>query len=146
MELKCQLNGEILTLDPSPVTNGKSVLVPLHAFCAAVGAEAKHVDGGPLAVCRDDLCIPLEGSGETLTQNIGDVLYAPLEAFGGPLGLTWSVSGSLLSVDADARSEVGLGVGDSPPAFTLPDLYSGEPVSVADYRGRKTVFYMWASW
>jgi hypothetical protein len=33
-----------------------------------------------------------------------------------------------------------------PPAFELPDLYTGELVSSASFVGRKTFFYMWASW
>ena len=41
---------------------------------------------------------------------------------------------------------VGLGIGHTPPAFTLPDLYSGELISLSDFRGKKTVFFMWASW
>lgn len=41
---------------------------------------------------------------------------------------------------------VGLGIGHAPPAFTLPDLYSGELVSLSDFRGKKTAFFMWASW
>ena len=41
---------------------------------------------------------------------------------------------------------VGLGIGHAPPAFTLPDLYSGEMISSSDFRGKKTAFFMWASW
>ena len=40
----------------------------------------------------------------------------------------------------------GLGFGETPPAFTLPDLYTGDPIASSDFLGRKVVFYMWASW
>ena len=43
-------------------------------------------------------------------------------------------------------SDVGLSIGHAPPAFTLPDLYSGEMISSSDFLGKKTVFFMWASW
>ena len=43
-------------------------------------------------------------------------------------------------------NDVGLSIGHAPPAFTLPDLYSGELVSLSDFRGKKTAFFMWASW
>ena len=44
-------------------------------------------------------------------------------------------------------SDVGLlSIGHTPPAFTLPDLYSGEMISSSDFRGKKTAFFMWASW
>lgn len=29
--------------------------------------------------------------------------------------------------------------------FTLPDL-DGQPVSITEYRGKKTLIIMWASW
>ena len=51
-----------------------------------------------------------------------------------------------LHVTSGAGDPVGLGIGARPPDFTLPDLYTGELVSLSDYRGRKAVFYMWASW
>ncbi len=36
-------------------------------------------------------------------------------------------------------------VGEQSPDFTLPDL-DGNPVSLSDYRGRKVILYVWASW
>ena len=43
-------------------------------------------------------------------------------------------------------NDIGLGIGQVPPAFILPDLYSGEQVSLSDFLGKKTAFFMWASW
>ena len=36
-------------------------------------------------------------------------------------------------------------VGDEAPNFTLPSL-NGEEVRLSDYRGKKLVLFMWASW
>ena len=36
-------------------------------------------------------------------------------------------------------------VGDEAPDFTLPSLDGGE-VRLSDYRGKKLVLFMWASW
>ena len=36
-------------------------------------------------------------------------------------------------------------VGDKVPDFTLPSL-DGHSVSLSDYRGRRVVLFMWASW
>ena len=36
-------------------------------------------------------------------------------------------------------------VGEKAPDFTLPSL-SGEEVRLSDYRGKKLVLFMWASW
>jgi hypothetical protein len=144
--LKLYLDGRQMTLTPAPRLQHGEVLVPLHAFCKAVGAEAKALDGGgQLAVCKGDLCIPLN-TGKTETVAIDGVVYAPLTAFGEPLGLRWQAEGDILRVTSGAGGQTGLGIGARPPDFTLPDLYTGEPVSLSDYRGRKAVFYMWASW
>lgn len=43
-------------------------------------------------------------------------------------------------------NDVGLSIGHVPPAFTLPDLYTGEMISSSDFLGKKTAFFMWASW
>ena len=36
-------------------------------------------------------------------------------------------------------------VGGPAPEFTLPDL-DGQQVSLSDYRGKRVVLFMWASW
>ena len=36
-------------------------------------------------------------------------------------------------------------VGDEAPDFELRSL-DGRPVKLSDYRGKKTVLFMWASW
>ena len=40
---------------------------------------------------------------------------------------------------------MSLRVGDPAPEFTLPDL-SGGLCSSSSFRGKKAVFYVWASW
>jgi hypothetical protein len=145
--LKLYLDGRQMTLTPAPRLQHGEVLVPLHAFSKVVGAEAKTLPGSEqLAVCKGDLCIPLKGAE---TVSIDEVTYTPLTAFGEPLGLRWRTEADALRVTSEtsgAGGRTGLGIGDRPPDFTLPDLYTGEPVSLSDYRGRKAVFYMWASW
>lgn len=142
LALKLDGSGDALTAQQ----RNDDILVPLNAFCDLIGAEAKEVDGGMLAVCRDDLCIPLNVSGDRDTMTVDDILFGRLGAFGEPLGLSWRVADGVLSVSAGNGIATGLGIGQTPPAFTLSDLYTGEPVSSHDYRGKKTAFYMWASW
>ena len=141
--LKLVLDGRHAALASAARFDKGRVLVPIRAFCEAVGAEAKVLDGGgPLAVCRGDLCIPLDGD----TVSVNGEIFAPLTAFGEPLGLRWEVEGDALRVTSAQAVRTGLGIGSRPPDFTLPDLTTGESVSLGDYRGRKAVFYMWASW
>ena len=136
------LDGRLTVLTPGPRFDKERVLVPLRAFSEAVGAEVKALDGnGRLAVCKGDLCIPLDA-----VLSFDGEAFAPLATFGEGLGLKWEVDGDALRVTSENGVQIGLGIGNRPPDFTLPDLYSGEPVSLGDYRGKKTVFYMWASW
>lgn len=140
-----------VSIDGRPVLvqmkrQGGQIYVDLKAFCELVNAEAKRLeDNGPLAVCRDDLCIPLNTNGGHDTLDVDGVLFGRLGAFAEPLGLTWSMDGDGLRVKTEQLVS-GLGIGHVPPAFTLPDIYTGESVALSDYRGKKTVFYMWASW
>ena len=43
-------------------------------------------------------------------------------------------------------NDIGLSIGQVPPAFILPDLFTGEMISSSDFLGKKTAFFMWASW
>jgi hypothetical protein len=44
-------------------------------------------------------------------------------------------------------SDIGKsGVGSRPLEFTLPEVGSGVLRSAADFIGRPTILYMWASW
>ena len=55
-----------------------------------------------------------------------------------------SGEGSVKTLEPELN-DVGLSIGHA-PAFILPDLYTGELVSLSDFRGQKTAFFMWASW
>ena len=103
----------------------------------------KELNGGQLAVCKGDLCIPLL---QEETTTIEEEIYAPLAGMGEALGLSWSLEGKKLRVSAAFKGQAGLGIGQVPPAFTLPDLYTNESAASGSFQGKKTVFYMWASW
>lgn len=143
---KFYIDDRPVSLTPAPRLKNGEVLVPLQAFSEAVGAEVKTLDGsGRLAICKGDLCIPLDVSGANAVS-IGGVIYAPLAVFAGSLGLRWQMEDDALQVTSSAIDHIGLGVGDYPPNFTLPDLYTGELVSLRDYRGKKAIFFIWATW
>lgn len=48
-------------------------------------------------------------------------------------------------VYAPVRAE-SFSVGDPFPGVILPNLGSGEPSSVNDWRGQKLILHIWASW
>lgn len=121
------------------------VLAPVAVLCDALGAEYKRLDGlDHPAVCRGDLCIPLDAVTED-TRDVDGLVHVWVDSISDPLGLSVTVDEREVTVMTTQPKE-GLGAGDRPPAFTLPDLFTGETVSTSDYAGRKTVYYMWASW
>ena len=140
--LALELDNYSLALQPAARQDGEVVWVPADAFARAVAAECKEVDG-QWAMCRGDLCILLAASE---VQVLHEVRFVRIDACAAPLDLRWSVEGGVLSVLQGRQDESRLGIGQVPPVFELPDLFSGALVSSASFRGRKTFFYMWASW
>lgn len=49
-------------------------------------------------------------------------------------------------MSASTQGSVRPSGGGPAPAFTVPNLYGGAPVSLAAYRGRPVVVSFWASW
>ena len=58
---------------------------------------------------------------------------------------------ALLAVTTTAAHAQGLPpsgfeVGEPFPAIAFPSLDDGQPYSLADFQGRKTILHIWASW
>jgi hypothetical protein len=140
-KLEVYLDGQALALGPAAGQINGETWVPLHGFSRAVGAEVKEVGGG-LAVCREELCIPLAPEDQRVQEGQP---YVRLAAIGSPLDLEWTLAPGRLRVRS-AGQAIGLGIGEVPPSFALPDLFTGEMVSSSAFRGKKAVFYLWASW
>ena len=137
-------------IDGSPLepgyVDGDRILVPLESFCQAVGAKIKMLDGlDSAAVCRGDLCIQLNAGEAVDTKHIERIEYVYVDLLKDALNLHIQQAGEVTMI-ATTEAKRGLNPGDMPPEFTLPDLYSGDPVTSSTFLGRKTVFYMWASW
>lgn len=144
--IELTLDGIAHDLSPRARREGESAWVPLDAFCDAVGAVSKQVEGS-LAVCDvegGDVCVLLP-SGEV--RHVDGVAFARLDAFAEALGLSAFVSDGVLAVRRHAvDAAVGLAIGDRPPPFTLPEVGSGALVSSDVVLGKPAIFYMWASW
>lgn len=141
--LELRLDGRPVAMETAVRLVDEEVCVPLEAFCRLVGAKVEVVNGEQLTVCKGDLCVPIQAE-EGVT--IEGITYAPLDGFGEALGLSWVLTGDVLSVRSSVEDQIGLSIGQFPPEVSLPDLYTGERVSAAAYRGKKAIFYMWASW
>jgi hypothetical protein len=140
------LTVEGVPVDGSVLEDENKVLVPLDRFCEVVRAEVKVLDGLPYpAVCKGDLCIPLNAADVADTVLVSGKTLVYLDALTEPLSLRVQTYTDRIEVKM-VDSTSGLGPGQKPPVITLPDLFTGESISSSDYLGRKVVFYMWASW
>jgi peroxiredoxin len=54
--------------------------------------------------------------------------------------LGWVLAAPVLAQDYAPK------VGERHPAFTLPDIRTGKPVALADFRGKKVLLIQFASW
>ncbi len=98
------------------------------AFEAGTGWQIK-----PEGACKADVCVPL-GSGPFdvlgVAQKLGMAVVHDEE-----LGL-WSVGPETLGGRALSSAEA--------PELVLPDVLTGEPVSLSSLRGQKVVIASWA--
>ena len=141
--LELRLDGRPVAMETAVRLVDEEACVPLKAFCRLVGAKVEEVNGGQLTVCKGDLCVPIQAEE---VKTFEGVIYAPLDGFGEALGLSWGLAENVLKVRISVECQIGLSIGQLPPEVALPDLYTGERVSPAAYRGKKAIFYMWASW
>lgn len=139
------IDGVDVSSDLQPRRTEAGIEIPLEVFADAIHADVKELgDGGNIALCRDDLCVPIDAG---LRRLIDGHEYVPLEVFGKAFGLLWTSTEKEIRVNTNgSRNSEGLGMGQIAPGFTLPDMYTGEPVSSDTFRRRKSVFFMWASW
>lgn len=138
--LSLRIDDSPINMSPSAVESENDVLVPVVEFASAVGAEVK-VENGRRILCREDLCIPIDSLGNEI-RNVEGTDFVSLSAF----GLTWRLKDGELYIRTGSADAHGLNVGQRPPVFTLPDIDTGIPVSSESFQGRKTAFFMWASW
>jgi len=135
--VRLTLNGREVDLSPEPILRDGVVLVPLEPLSRQIGAEVEHLkDEGKVAVCKGDVCVPLR-----IGDEIGDVTFINGAAYG-PLSAFMALTEGAPKVSA----KVGRGMNDLAYDFTLPDITTGQMVSLRDFRGVKTLVFCWASW
>ena len=101
------------------------------AFELATGWKIK-----PEGACKGDVCVPLDrsaGAGFNLvatTERLGMAIVADTEA------ALWSIGPASLGGRSLTTAEA--------PELTLPDVITGEDVSLSSFRGQKVVIASWA--
>ena len=115
------------------------------------GSELERVNGftlKPEGACLDDLCVPVSAEGaDPVIADVGGDTWFSLTAFARKLH-----QGFAVDAERNVWSFSPIPVTQTPffdramaPDFELPDR-EGNPVRLADHRGKKVLLLTWASW
>jgi hypothetical protein len=102
----------------------------------------------PEGACLDELCIPIKQDRDSeLFVRRDDERWLCVSKLADRLGQRYAVDReagvwSFGEIPATRRAFLEQGMA---PDFTLPDL-EGDPVRLADFRGKKVLLITWASW
>jgi hypothetical protein len=127
--------GRPLTVDAA--VHGDAIRLSPGVLERALGWELK-----PEGLCREGMCVPVRDRA-ALVHEDGVDLAALARLLDRPLALEAEDGVAALGASATERAN-RLASGEAPD-FTLPDL-QGQPHSLRDQRGRKTLLIAWASW
>lgn len=137
-KLQISIDNQLITFTSAPIFKNGAWLVPLEPVCKQLGLVQLPNSGEMVVICgggESELCVPLQ-FGES-AFNIDGVTYAQLENITEPFGFEiYKASETKLEV---VRPE------QLAPKFTLTDL-DDTPRRLQDFRGKKTLLYIWGSW
>ena len=138
-KLKVSIDNKLVTFTSAPIFKDSAWLVPLEDLCKQLDLKVEYPDGGEMAVICDkedsELCVPLQFGKEAFS--IDNVTYSKLESIAIPFGFEiYKASESHIEI---IRPE------QLAPQFTLHNL-DDIPKHLKDFRGKKTLLYIWGSW
>lgn len=138
-KLQILIDSQPISFDSAPILKNKDWLVPVDPLCKQLGLKVEYPDGAEMVVIcgggESELCVPLQFDKGVF--NIDKVAYAKLESIAEPFGFA-------IHKVSDTQFEI-IRPEQFPPQFTLPDL-DDTPRRLQDFRGKKTLLYIWGSW
>ena len=149
-DLQITIDAQRVAFAAPPVLREDRWFVPLETFAEQLGLKVEYPEGAEMAVLcgggTTELCVPLEFQDIALQASIGShkgvvdidgVTYVQPARVTEPFGFEiYEVSANRLEVIQPMHLA---------PEFTLPDL-EGTPRRLQDFRGKKTLLYVWGSW
>ena len=140
-DLQITIDAQRVAFAAPPVLREDKWFVPLEPFAKRLGLKVEYPEGTKMAVLcggASELCVPLEfqdrGKG---ILDIDGVTYVQPARVAEPFGFEiYKVSANRFEVIQPMHLA---------PEFTLPDL-EGTPRRLQDFRGKKTLLYVWGSW
>ena len=141
-DFQISIDTQRVVFTAPPIFRDGEWFVPLEHFAKQLDVKVEYPEGTKLAVLcggvASELCVPLEfRNDEKGAVEIGGVVYARPAHIAEPFGFEiYEVSANSLVVVQPAHLA---------PEFTLPDL-EGTLKHLKDFRGKKTLLYVWGSW
>ena len=145
-KLTLLIDSKPVKLIPSPLIQEDRWLVPLESFCHLIGAKVDYPDGMEMVViCKEQQCVPITFDDTSLIAT-NEVVYASPKMVAELLGLlVSSTSEDQIEINTISRAAQDTRIFEIPAWFSLPDL-KGRKISFSQFRGKKTLLYLWASW
>ena len=141
-DFQISIDTQPIVFTAPPILKDGVWLVPLERFAKQLGLKVEYPEGEKIVVLcggtESEICVPLQfQDSKNGVVDINGVTYAQPASITEPFGLEiYRISSNRLEViqPMHLASE-----------FTLPDL-QGTPRSLQDFRGKKTLLYVWGSW
>ena len=138
--LQMTVDAQRVAFAAPPILKEGRWFVPLEPFAKQLGLKIEYPEGAKMVVLcgGSELCVPLEfQDSEKGVVDINGVTYVQPARITKPFGFEiYEVSANRLEVIQPMHLA---------PEFTLPDL-EGTPKHLRDFRGKKTLLYVWGSW
>ena len=133
------IDNQAIVFDSTPILKNSDWFVPIEPICKQLELKVEYPDGEEMVVVcgggESELCVPLLLEKDAF--NIEEVTYAKVENVVEPFGFAvHKVSENRLEI---IRPE------QLAPDFTLSELDDTRR-RLQDFRGKKTVLYIWGSW
>lgn len=149
-DFQISIDAQPVTFAAPPILKDGNWFVPLESFAKRLGLKVEYPEGAKMVVLcggvASELCVPLEFQDVALQAStglhkgvvdIGGVTYVQPARAAEPFGFeVYEVSANRLEVIQPMHLA---------PEFALPDL-EGTPKRLRDFRGKKTLLYVWGSW
>lgn len=143
VDFQISIDTQPVVFTAPPILKDGVWLVPLESFAERLGLKVEYPQGEKMAVlCREtesELCVPLrfQDSKGSVVDIINGVVYARPESVTEPFGFEiYRAPSNRLEVIQPMHLA---------PEFTLPDLRDTQR-HLRDFRGKKTLLYVWGSW
>ena len=141
-DLQITIDAQRVTFAAPPILREGNWFVPLEPFAKQLGLKVEYPEGAKMAVLcggvTSELCVPLEFQDSAKgVVDVDGVTYVQPARVTEPFGFEiYEVSANQLEVIQPMHLA---------PEFTLLDL-EGTPRRLRDFRGKKTLLYVWGSW